>query len=52
MHICDLYCLKKDVISYSKNISDVKKGESKLLNDLKVWNHCEANLQIMMHQLY
>jgi len=34
---------KKDVISYSKSISDVKKKarprKCKLLNDLKVWNH-------------
>jgi len=29
MYFCDLCCLKKDVISYSKNISDVKKGEPK-----------------------
>jgi len=45
MYFCDFCCLKKDVISYSKNISDVKKGEPikcKLLNDLKEWNHCEA----------
>jgi len=25
-----------------KNISAVKNGEAKLLDDLKVWNHCEA----------
>jgi len=42
MYICGLCCLKKDVISYPKNISDVKKGEAKLLNDLKVCIHCEA----------
>jgi len=42
MDFCGLCCLKKDVISYSKNISDIKKGEAKLLKDLKVWNHCEA----------
>jgi len=29
MYFCGLCCLKKDVISYSKNISDVKKGEPK-----------------------
>jgi len=29
MCYCDLCCLKKDVISYSKNIFDVKKGEAK-----------------------
>jgi len=28
--------LGKEYLSYSKNISDVKKGEAKLLNDLKV----------------
>jgi len=42
MYFCGLCCLKKDVISYSKNISDVKIGEAKLLKYLKVWNHCEA----------
>jgi len=30
------------ITTYFKNISDVKKGKHKLLNDLKVWNHCEA----------
>jgi len=29
MYFCGLCCLKKDVIYYSKNISDVKKGEAK-----------------------
>jgi len=29
MYFCGLCCLKKDVISYPKNISDVKKGEAK-----------------------
>jgi len=29
MYFCGLCCLKKDVISYSKNISDVKKGKTK-----------------------
>jgi len=29
VYFCDLCCLKKDVISYSKNISDVKEGEAK-----------------------
>jgi len=29
MYFCGLCCLKKDVISYSKNIFDVKKGEAK-----------------------
>jgi len=29
MYFCGLCCLKKYVISYSKNISDVKKGEAK-----------------------
>jgi len=28
MYFCVLCCLKKDVISYSKYISDVKKGEA------------------------
>jgi len=46
MYFCGLGCLKKGVISYSKSISDVKKKarprKCKLLNDLKVRNHCEA----------
>jgi len=29
MYFCDLCCRKKDVISYPKNISAVKKGEAK-----------------------
>jgi len=29
MYFCGLCCLKEDVISYSENISDVKKGEAK-----------------------
>jgi len=29
MYFCGLCCLKKDVISYPKNISAVKKGEAK-----------------------
>jgi len=29
MYFCGLCCLKKDLISYSKNISDVKKDEVK-----------------------
>jgi len=29
MYFSGFCCLKKDVISYSKNISDVKKGEDK-----------------------
>jgi len=33
---CGLWCLKKDVISYPKNISAVKKGKAKEVNDLKV----------------
>jgi len=44
-YFCGLCHFKKDVISYSKNISDVKKvmqRKCKLLNNLKVWNHCEA----------
>jgi len=39
MYFCGL---KKDVISYPKNFSAIKNGETKLLNDLKVGNHCEA----------
>jgi len=30
------------IISYPKNISAVKKGKDKLLNDLKMWYHHEA----------
>jgi len=40
-----LYILKKELISYPKNISAVKKGEPKkceVLSDLKMWYHCEA----------
>jgi len=36
-------------LSYPKNISPVKKARTrmcKLLNDLKVWNHCEAKKKI------
>jgi len=29
MYFCGLWCLKKDVISYSKKTSDVKKGKAK-----------------------
>jgi len=36
MYFCGLCCLKKDLISYPKNISAIKKGEAKLLNNLKV----------------
>jgi len=36
---------QKIVISYPKNISDVNKGEAKLLNDLKVWNQEEKIYQ-------
>jgi len=36
---------EKSIVSYSKNISDVKKGKAKkvqVTERLKVWNHCEA----------
>jgi len=46
MYFCGLCCLKKNVISYSKNVSDVKKGEPKkvqVTERLKsVKNHCET----------
>ena len=37
-----MYTFKKELISYPKNT--VKK-EAKLLNDLKMWYHCEAKKQ-------
>jgi len=43
MHVFSGLC--KCNILFQKNISDVKKVKSrkcKILNDLKVWNHCEA----------
>jgi len=45
-YLCEwLFQIVHDIITYSKNISDVKKGESKkvqVTERLKVWNYCEA----------
>jgi len=41
MYFCDLCCLKKDVISYSKNISDFKKGEPKKVQVTERLKKCE-----------
>jgi len=46
MYFCGFWCLKKDVIPYPQTTSAVKEKarprKCKLLNDFKVWNHCEA----------
>jgi len=45
MYFCGLCCLKKDVISYPKNISDVKKGKAKKMQVTEQLKRCEITVR-------